>query len=438
MTVEMLLSFRTANHRSLREEQHLLLTPVYEKQDAPDIEWHAVPVAAIFGPNASGKSNVIDAIKYMSYLVRWSFRENEPGEGMRRNPFALNGDEPSTYVVDLWIDGVRYTYGFAVDDAAVVEEWLYSYPHKKERKIFERDANGFEYGVDTPKSVRALANLVEPNVLLLSVGARARQEILQPVYGWFAAQRFRSPTASVHREMLANRLGRMGTPELQGRIANLMRAADTGITDFKIVEETDEEMAVRTARTRRLGDGFPARRQTRLLLRHMCGAGEFTLPLHAESEGTQQMFHLAVSILPVLEDGGVLLADELDASLHTYLSAKLIQLFQDPATNPRGAQLIFASHDSALLGRVQGRDVLKRDQIWFTEKGEDGGTQLFPLTDFKPRKEDNRERRYLTGRYGAVPNVDDELFMAALATRVDSAHVSPAAQGQQRHPSAVD
>ncbi|MEV7908590.1 AAA family ATPase, partial [Streptomyces anulatus] len=241
-----------------------------------------------------------------------------------------------------------------------------------------------------------------------------------------SAQRFRSPTISVNRGMLTHRLGRMGTPELQERIANLMRAADTGIADFEVVEETDEELAVRVARRQGAGGDFTPQRQTRLLFRHTCGAGEFTLSLQDESEGTQQMFHLAVSVLPALEDGGVLLADELDASLHTYLSAKPIQLFQDPVTNPRGAQLIFASHDSALLGRVQGRDVLRRDQIWFTEKGEDGSTQLFPLTDFKPRKEDNRERRYLTGRYGAVPNVDDELFMAALATRVDSAHVPPA------------
>ncbi|GAA0378211.1 hypothetical protein Acor_44270 [Acrocarpospora corrugata] len=439
VTGGMLLSFRVANHRSLREEQQLLLTPAYDEQDAPGEERLAVPVVAIFGSNASGKSNVLDAIRYMAYVVRWSFRENEPGGGLRRNPFALNGAEPSSYVVDLSIDGVRYTYGFAVDDAAVIEEWLYSYPLKRERKIFERNGSHFTYGVDTPDSIKSLQELVEPNVLLLSVGARARQEILRPVYGWFAAHRFRSPSVNMNRGVLTNKLGSLGAPELQERIANLMRAADTGIADFEIVEETDEELASRVARRQRLGGDLTPQRQTRLLFRHVCGGGEFTLPLHEESEGTQQMFQLAISVLPVLEYGSVLLADELDASLHTYLSAKLIQLFQDPVTNPRGAQLIFATHDSALLGRVQGRDVLRRDQIWFTEKSEDGGTQLFPLTDFKPRKEDNRERRYLTGRYGAVPNVDDNLFMTALATRVDSEHVSPAAQGQQGpHTSIVD
>jgi hypothetical protein len=433
----MLLSFRAANHRSLRDEQQLLLTPAYEEHVGSGTEWPAVPVVGVFGSNASGKSNVIDAIRYMAHVVRWSFRENEPGGGMQRDPFALTTGEPSTYVVDLAVDGVRYTYGFAIDDAAVVEEWLYSYPLKKERKIFERNGDSFTYGVNTPESVKSLEELVEPNVLLLSVGARARQEMLQPVYGWFAAQRFRSPTLAKNKGALAQRLERMGSPELQRRIADLMRAADIGIADFVISEETDEELAVRAARRRSPAADLTSPRQARLLFRHKCGAGEFTLPLHEESEGTQQMFQLAVSVLPVVEYGSVLLADELDASLHTYLSAKLVQLFQDPVTNPRGAQLIFASHDSALLGRVQGRDVLRRDQIWFTEKGDDGGTQLFPLTDFKPRKEDNRERRYLTGRYGAVPAVDDELFMTALSTRVDSPHVPPTAQGQQRLPAPV-
>ncbi|QFY14193.1 AAA family ATPase [Nonomuraea phyllanthi] len=422
----MLLSFRTANHRSLREEQHLLLTPAYGDQDGHDSAWQAVTVAAIFGPNASGKSNVLDAIRYMAYVVRWSFRENEPGTGLRRNPFALNSDEPSTYVVDLSIDGVRHTYGFAVDDFAVVEEWLYNYPRKRERKIFERNTSGFSYGTTTPDSIKALEDLVEPNVLLLSVGARARQAMLQPLYGWFAAQRLRSPTSP---SRVASRLGAfgvppelvrsLGIPELQKRIADLMRAADTGVVDFEIVEETDEEFAQRDAVRERLGADYAPPRHTELLFRHKCTSGEFRLALQDESDGTQQMFHLAMSVLPVLRSGGVLLADELDASLHTYLSAKLIQLFQDPVSNPLGAQLIFASHDSALLGRVQGRDVLRRDQIWFTEKDEAGGTQIFPLTEFKPRKEDNRERRYLTGRYGAVPNVDDDLFMTALATRVN-------------------
>ncbi|MEO3801178.1 ATP-binding protein [Nonomuraea sp. B1E8] len=436
----MLLSFRAANHRSLREEQQLLTTPAYEEPPVPEAGWSAVPVIGIFGPNAAGKSNVLDALRYMAHVVRWSFRENEPDGGIRRYPFALDRDVASSYVVDLLIDDVRHTYGFAVDDAAVVEEWLYSYPRKRERKVFERSGDDFSYGVHTSDSVKSLAELVAPNVLLLSLGARARQEALQPVYRWFAAQRYRSSSTIMSRGLVAHRLERLRTPELQRRIADLMSAADTGISGFEIVEETDEELAARVAGPRNfVGDDLTPTRQAKLIFRHPCEGNEFILPFHEESDGTQQLFTLAISVLPVLESGGILIADELDASLHTYLSAKLIQLFQSPVTNPRGAQLVFASHDAALLGRVQGQDVLRRDQIWFVEKSEDGSTQLFPLTDFKPRKEDNRERRYLAGRYGAVPTVDDELFASALTTRVDSARVSPATQKERRSaPAAFD
>lgn len=111
------------------------------------------------------------------------------------------------------------------------------------------------------------------------------------------------------------------------------------------------------------------------------------------------------------------MVDEIDASLHPYLSARVISLFQDEEQNPHGAQLIFTGHDATLLGRIRGEEVLRRDHIWFVEKDAQGGATLYPLSDFKPRGDDNRIRRYLTGRYGAVPDVDDELFLMALHRR---------------------
>jgi AAA15 family ATPase/GTPase len=136
-----------------------------------------------------------------------------------------------------------------------------------------------------------------------------------------------------------------------------------------------------------------------------------------ESLGTRALAAVGFEAQRVLESGGVLVVDEIDASLHPYLSARIIALFQDEEQNPKGAQLIFTSHDAALLGRVRGEEVLKRDHIWFVAKDGEGSTSLYPLSDFKPRADDNRARRYLTGRYGAVPDVDDELFRDALRRR---------------------
>ncbi|MDA0634817.1 hypothetical protein OUY22_15445 [Nonomuraea sp. MCN248] len=115
----------------------------------------------------------------------------------------------------------------------------------------------------------------------------------------------------------------------------------------------------------------------------------------------------------------------MDSSLHPFLTAQLIKLFNDPAVNTEGAQLVFSSHDTTLLGKIQGEEVLRRDSIWFTEKDDHGATELFPLTDFKPRRDENRERRYLAGRYGAVPIISDSLFAAAVVARREAENVSP-------------
>jgi AAA15 family ATPase/GTPase len=121
--------------------------------------------------------------------------------------------------------------------------------------------------------------------------------------------------------------------------------------------------------------------------------------------------------------------DEIDASLHSLLTTRLIGLFQNPETNPRGAQLIFTTHDPSLLGRRDGEDILKRDQVWFVEKNEFGETSLYSLAEFKPRKEENRERRYLGGSYGGVPFID-ESFAQAVLRRGEGAGQDAEAQRQ--------
>jgi AAA15 family ATPase/GTPase len=136
-----------------------------------------------------------------------------------------------------------------------------------------------------------------------------------------------------------------------------------------------------------------------------------------ESEGTLQLLRLARLAVGVLESGGILLVDEIDASLHPLLTAKLIGMFHSEVTNTKGAQLIFTSHDTTLLGTLDGDEVLRRDEIWFTEKNPEGVSELYPLAEFKPRKDENRQRRYLSGSYGAIPDLSMQLFEQALASR---------------------
>ncbi|MFC9843966.1 ATP/GTP-binding protein [Streptomyces sp. NPDC060223] len=431
----MLLSFRVANHRSIKEEQQLLLGPVYEVDRPEGTEWQAVPVAAVFGANAAGKSNVVDALRYMADMVRSSHRDAEPGAGIRRSPFALDGEcrsEPSWFVVDLSLDGVRHTYGFSLDDDRVIDEWLYSYPHGRKRIVFQRSGEDFTFGDAQPrKELELVRKITEPNSLFMSVAARSRQDAFRPVYAWFTGGlRFRSGAQGdlLFRVSAAGKL--LTDPARIPGVVGLLKAADLGIENVGVERVAIDDLSP-LGRTYRLAEaisdnssdsasGMPRamrREVTRVWVEQRGRHGPVRLGLEDQSAGTKALLAYAGSVLEVLERGGLLVVDEIDSSLHPRLTAHLIKLFQEEATNPRGAQLLLTTHDASLLGRSGGEDILKRDQVWFVEKDGYGETTLFPLSDFKPRTEENRERRYLGGSYGAVPLLNEELFAAAVAVR---------------------
>ncbi|PAZ13962.1 hypothetical protein CLM62_20990 [Streptomyces sp. SA15] len=436
----MLLNFRTANHRSIRDEQQLNLSPVYDADRPEAADWEAVPVAAIFGANAAGKSNVVDAFRFMRDMVCYSHREAEPGGGIERTPFALDPEEiaePSWYVVDLRLDGVRFTYGFSIDDERVLEEWLYSYPKGRKAKVFHRSGDDMEYGDALRHSRRELdlvSGITEPNSLYISVAARAKQDSVRPVYDWFARSvhcRPESRTRTSHTLVYDARM--LEDPRLAPAIVELLRAADLGIKDVGVeyveelrpsrrgtsstlVQQELPGMASDEEKTHRL-PGRSRRSQPRVWVEQRGRHGTVRLGLGDQSEATRRLFSFAGPVLETLGRGGLLVLDEIDASLHPRLTAHLIRLFQQPDSNPLGAQLVLTTHDASLLGRSEGEDILKRDQIWFVEKDEFGETTLFPLSDFRPRQEESRERRYLGGSYGAVPVLSDERFATAVAAR---------------------
>ena len=389
----MLLCFRVENHKSLRHEQRLLLTPVYDDARPATADWQATTVAGIFGPNASGKSNLLDALLLMRDTVLRPARDDEPGGGVRRHPFALSaecGAAPSAFVVDLMLSGVRYTYGFSVDDERVLEEWLYGYPKRRRRVLFERDGDEFEFGENSPSRLRQVRDVTGPDSLFLGVAARASHTAVEPVSRWFSEGLVSVEEAGAD---LPERLrgGRISRAQVAA-LGDLLSSSGTGVRSVEPGEGPAPEFLFHH------GDHTSARPLT---------WGE-------SSKGTRALAALGHEAQRVIENGGTLLVDGIDADLHPHLSAKVISLFQDERSNPRGAQILFAGHDAALLGHVRGEEVLKRDHVWFTEKDGQGRTSLHPLSDFKPRGDENRARRYLTGRYGSVPDVDDELFRAAL------------------------
>jgi hypothetical protein len=424
--VTVLLSFRVANHRSIRQEQQLNLHPVYNDDRPQDTEWQAVPVAGVFGANASGKSNLLDALQYMARMVVFSHRDAEPDGGIRRHPFLLDDrakDETSWYVADLLLEGVRYTYGFAVDDERVTEEWLDSYPKGKKRQLFCREGDAVHPGAsqDT-QELGLVGSITEPNVLFLSLAARSRQRDFRPVYDWFA-QRLQFRRTSDSRPYGLSTMRALEDADRYPEIMHLLRAADLGIEECGTERVVmDEEILRRQYGTRipprllrELEDEGP-REMVRPWVGHRGRNGIVQMDLYDESAGTRALLEQAPRFLSVLRRGGTFVVDEIDASLHSLLTARLTGLFQNPETNPHGAQLIFTTHDPSLLGRRDGEEILKRDQVWFVEKDSFGETTLYSLADFKPRKDENRERRYLGGSYGGIPFID-ESFAEALLRR---------------------
>jgi uncharacterized protein len=383
----MLRSFRFANHKSFRDEAELLLMPTYDKSGP------VVPVAGVFGANASGKSNLLDALRWMQAAVRESYANWEPGAGVPRSPFRLDPDaraEPSLYSVEIVADGQRYAYGLKVASDRVLEEWLYTYPHGRRRVIFERELKSIRLGSTLPDyrtRGEQLTRQTRDNALFLSVAAHNDLAEVQPVYQWFRSGVRFVPDAV---ESVRERLTRWLASERRDMVVALIRAADLGITDVTVQ---------------------PYVTLTELVFQH--GSNRAPLTLDEQSAGTKGWLAFIVRALPVLEaGGGVLVVDEVDASLHPHLVAQLINLFRDHETNHVGAQLLFTTHDATLLDE----ETLSRDEIWFVEKDpETGRTRLFPLTDFHPRKHENTEGRYLAGAYGAVPVLSDRQFRRAVA-----------------------
>jgi len=313
---------------------------------------------------------------------------------------------------------VRHEYGFALDDDRVLEEWAYRYPHGKAVRLFHRWGNEVELGAAERVKGRAVLELLRPNALFLSTAASANHPVLLPIYAWFVRNlRLAEASSRQFRQALTTQL--LDDDARRGQVLALLRAADLGITGAKKYQ-LDPVVKGRLQRAVRILAGQegdldsaeegPALDQLGVRLTHRGAAGDIELDAQDESLGTLVWFGLVGPVIEALADGAVLLADELDASLHPALVAELIRLFQDPKSNPRRAQLVFNTHDATILGDSTSDRLIGRDQVWFTEKRADGSTRLYPLSDLDPRKEEAIGRRYLAGRYGATPILSHQEF----------------------------
>lgn len=412
----MLLRFGVGNFRSIKDYMDVSLIASNAIKDSgphlfsvPGGKQKALPFLLIYGANASGKSSIYHALGLMKRHVQTSFTARQPGEKLGHAPFAL-GEEmtavPTRVDCDIVVESVRYHYGFEFDDNAYHSEWLYSFPEGHRRVLFHRSSpDEIEFGSTLRGKNKTIAEFNRDNSLFLSTAAQNNHAQITPVYKWF--EQLAGVTPSINNSTIKKKLSQ----NVDSRIVPFLRNADTGIVGANIVSEDLPEKVIeiynsmKAVVNKRDPDDIRVEIQkpqqnVQVSLVHKGGDGVgVELPFDVESRGTRRLIGLLVHIFKIIDDGGVIFIDELDASLHSLLSMKIIELFSFEEFNKNGAQLIATTHDTNILCS----DNVRRDQIWFTEKDSYGATEVFPLTDIKTRNSDNLERAYLQGRFGAIP-----------------------------------
>ncbi|MCQ3803899.1 MAG: ATP-binding protein [bacterium] len=414
----MLLRFRVDNYRSILKPVELSMVAIDEDRSATRdfklLDERVLTVAGIYGSNASGKSNTLEAIAWLSHAVRSSLRgwdKNVPRDPHR---FGNGPSVPSYFEIDLVVNGVRHWYSLEVDNSAILYESLHSYPQRKARMLFEREGENLKFrrGLNRASGIR---DLLTPTTLILSAGTRLRDPELVDVgraisqvgaLGLRMRRGMRTPpsfhsTYRLFQEGINRHPSSFFNPSTRGAALDLLRFADSHIANVKTVAEEDDNLS---------------RVRGRLVFIRNTNDESVTFDLYDESAGTRAWFDLLGPALGALKRGEILLFDEIDASLHPRLSARLLDLFQDPQTNRHGAQLIFTSHDTSLLS------ILNRDEVWLTDKDSQGATRLVALAEFqgsRVRRSLNLEKAYLQGRFGAVPDIDEVDVRRALGTTLE-------------------
>ena len=357
-----------------------------------------LPVIALFGANASGKSNVLKALEFLlKYMILGNY-----ARGVERIPFKLNFqtiNSPSYFKLRTAFNGTIYTYSLVLNSVRILVEKLeYTLVStKRDRLLFSRIWNGeqqefdWKNGSDFSGSHTQLEKSIQDHEPFISlVLTKLNIKVVTPLSEWLRLGQlginFRNETLL---DGLDNYVSKPHIPqasEVFVKTKQLLLKFDTGL--FDIERKKSEE-----------GKDY------QVYALHKAENGEIVRwKFEEESVGTQYLLSLAFKIQSRMQSSSLLIADEFGSNLHPNITSEVVKFFQNPKTNPNRTQLIFTSHDNTL----QRNNLLRRDQIWFTQKRPDQSTELYPLSDFKVRNDLAIDKAYLDGRFGAVPFISDE------------------------------
>ncbi len=428
----MLLQFSVSNFRSLRGLQTLnLAASNYDKSlpentlspELPGLKgkrW--LKGVALYGANASGKSTVIQAMEALSDWVGQSAKVTDPEEDIPFiTPFALEpqaAEEPTAFGIVFAVDSIRFEYRVAAKKSLVIHESLRAWPLGKEQIWFERDWNAetgnHDFTPENPTGLprnRDIEQRTLRNMLYLSKAVAENRKEVEPAFRWLVS-RFRFLDLSTKSGFGGGFTLRQidGKDEaLKRKIMEVIKHADLGVLDALAIEkEPDEEMlkflkSLPPEATKSLHQGNEKR--PRLVEPQLFHQGpsnaKVALDWNRESAGTHRFFALIGPWLDILQNGYTVCIDEIETSMHPIMVRELLKLIFSNSENTGGAQIIFTTHNPLLLDGT----LLRRDQVWFTDKDEEGASHLYPLTKYQPRQGESLIRGYMAGRYGAVPFV---------------------------------
>lgn len=409
----MIIQFNFKNYKSFRDEATLDLSATKMTEFSERVVSiggeKILPVAAVYGANASGKSNVYGAFEYMSDYVVNSFKygdEVKNFDEIRPHPFMFDSESENSdtsFEVYFTVPGDKteksYNYGFCVGKEGITEEWL-NYKAKTARKyksVFYRDKKNLDLSGIPKASRENISVALEKQVLIVSLGAKLRIARCKLVRDWFLNNEF-ADFGNVITNFFMSRLlpeGFVDDEKVREKVVKFFASFDETIKGFEVTklpqqdDSKDEHFQIDA-------------------LHKVIGSDELAkIPLQNESAGTLKMFALYPEVQEVLDQGGVFFIDELNARLHPLLVRNFILTFLNAEINVNHAQLVFTTHDTWQLSN----QLLRRDEIWFTEKDNDGLSTLYSLADFvdedgsRIRKDESYEKNYLLGKYGAIPSL---------------------------------
>lgn len=420
----MLIEFSVKNFKSIRERQTLsMVASKYYKEfvdentfevDSEEKFPRLLKSAVIYGPNASGKSSLVEAMTFVDWMVGHSAKESQLEDGVGVVPFRLakeTRNSDSEFEIDFFEDGVRYEFGFTANSERITSEWLYAYPSGNLQRWYRREylAESDQYSYVWSKLFKGGRRRTDwrlntrSNALFLSAAVQLNNEQLRPAYNWFTKRLATMDPTTLTATYTMERFD-----DAKKDILSFLSGADLFISDIKIQRRKFDPSEIPDDMPSAIRDEFiktMAGREIaepKFYLDSIDDSGPVEFDDDEISAGTKALFKFSGPWLDVMRNKRVLLVDELDSSLHPLVVHQLIESLNSKGTN---AQVIFTTHDTSILGQ----NILRRDQVWMIDKDETQSSVLTPLSDYSVREDEALEKGYLAGRYGGIPFVKDLL-----------------------------